>query len=73
MPANQTLPPIEDAAAMLLPGLRTVIPKTPDEKFAEDAEQLKALLSVFGTLRSKGVFYTETLIAIDLPYADPHA
>ena len=36
-------------------GLKTVIPKTPDEKFAEDVEQLKALLSVFGTLRPKGV------------------
>jgi len=80
MPTHQALPPIEDAAAMPLPGLKharslievairvlqyfelrnpdglkTVIPKTPDERLAEDVEQLKALLSVFSTLRPKGV------------------
>jgi len=35
-------------------GLKTVVPKTPDERLIEDAEQLRALLSVFGTLRPKG-------------------
>ena len=79
MTTKQTLPPIEEAAAMLLPGLRharslievairvlqyfevhtkdgvqTVVPKKPDEKLAEEVEQVKALLSAFGQLLPKG-------------------